>query len=89
MNFIFESFTDLFLVIKVYGYKPARPAPACNNPDSPLFSDCGDDAEWDSVDFYYFIDNKEYQIKDEEFCLYLEDILIDEIITVGESKCTS
>ncbi len=31
-----------------FKFTPARPAPACSNPDSPAFSDSGDGAETDA-----------------------------------------
>lgn len=52
INFEFtmqEAFTnsDLEIFIQVKGFTPSREAPPCSNHDSPAYSDCGDDAEFD------------------------------------------
>lgn len=45
------TFSDCGLIpgveveIEVLSYTPERPAPYCSNPDSPSYSDCGDDPE--------------------------------------------
>ena len=39
----------VYLRVYLENFEPGRPAPACSNPDSPLFSDPGDDPEWDSM----------------------------------------
>ena len=33
----------------IEGYTPSRPAPACSNPSSPIFSDDGDPAEFEEI----------------------------------------
>jgi hypothetical protein len=51
-----------------------RPAPECRNPDSPAFSDCGDDGEFEIV---------EIEIHDEDngnFAKVTEGIVLDMII---------
>jgi len=37
--------TEIEVEVKVTHFIPYRPAPACSNPDSPKFSDSGDDEE--------------------------------------------
>ena len=86
--FQFEKELDFFIIIEVHGYKPSRPAPVCSNPSHFNYADPGDDAEWDEVKFYYMDGQVKVQIKDEFFCSYLEDLLIDEIIAIGEERCT-
>lgn len=41
------EFAEVLIFAKVNNYIPERPAPVCSNPDSPLFSDCGDPSEID------------------------------------------
>jgi len=39
--------TEVEVEVKVSSYTPYRPAPDCSNPDSPKFSDPGDDEDFD------------------------------------------
>ena len=48
LEFTIEK-TDFDIEVEVKGYVPPRPAPACSNPSSPLFSDSGDDAEYEKL----------------------------------------
>ena len=43
---------ELDIELEVEGYRMGRDAPVCSNPDSPRYSDCGDDADWDYVNVY-------------------------------------
>ena len=49
----YTVFRGYELKVKVRGYRPSRPAPACSNPDSPLYSDPGDDAEISDYDVFF------------------------------------
>jgi len=86
MNFEFKEKMELEFKIKVSGYKKGRPAPACSNPSSPLYSDSGDDPEWRDNEFYLIINDQEVKIHDERIIDYLEDRFTDDIITEGEYK---
>ena len=68
----------LSLHINVTHYKPGREAPACSNPSSPLFSDPGDDEEFEFVLTLY---DSETGVKKElpEELDFLYDQLYDEI----------
>ena len=37
------------VTLEITGYTPSRPAPACSNPSSPIFSDDGDPAEFEEI----------------------------------------
>lgn len=61
-------------------YYPGRPAPACSNPDSPLFSDPGDDAEIQDSEMYLTCGNVSYKMS--ESC----QLLADDIFNRNEEK---
>ena len=50
MNLKFTDYLDddTPVQITVINYTPARHSPICSNPSSPFYSDCGDDAEFDT-----------------------------------------
>jgi hypothetical protein len=64
-------------------FRPARPAPACQNHSDPCFSDPGDDEE---IEFELFIKFKDKIIslpKDERFKELVEDIYgsaVDDVV---------
>ena len=45
-------------------YYPGTPAPCCNNPDSPLFSDPGTDDCIDDFEVYMQVGNKQYKLSE-------------------------
>lgn len=45
-------------------FYPGRPAPACSNPDSPLFSDPGDGAEINDCEMYLTCGNMSYKMSE-------------------------
>ena len=84
MNFKFDYIVDLPVTIEVEGFIPERPAPPCTNPSSPLYSDCGDPAEFS--DFRVFFGNKDITgIIPERI---IEEI-IEQIYIEGENEVSS
>ena len=53
-DFILKNDEEVTIFIEVCHFTGSRPAPACSNPDSPAFSDCGDDCDYDAE--YYLIE---------------------------------
>jgi hypothetical protein len=86
MNLEFSQHVELEFKIKVSGYVKGRPAPACSDPSSPSYSDPGDDPEWRDNEFYLVTSEQEIKITDEKIIDYLENLLIDDIITEGEKE---
>lgn len=75
------------LKIDVEDFRPSRPAPPCSNPDSPRYSDCGDDAEWNNATASLVKDNGTIiPITEEQFLDYIFDdyVIIGRIIEKGE-----
>jgi len=81
MNFKFTTHEELEIEINVTSYTPYRPAPYSSNPDSPAYSDPGDDEECDYEMFFLLVDkNKKYKIPvPEEMYLLLHDKMSEEI----------
>jgi len=77
---------DFDVLIQAKNFRPARPAPACNNPDSPAFSDCGDDAEVEeyTVHFYFQKEQVFFVEVPEKLLDILDEIITDKIFTKGE-----
>jgi len=89
MDYDFDNHSGTELFLQVNDFIPSRPAPACNNPDSPSFSDCGDDAEYDEFLVHIVIrhQGKVFFIPlPDDMYLLLEDELIDRIFNEGEKK---
>ena len=76
-----DTYFDIPLEVKVTGYKPSRPAPACSNPSSPKFSDSGDDCEYE-IDFV--VNGKPFTTMEE-----LEDILHEIVVDEGDRAIES
>jgi hypothetical protein len=74
------------VLIQVKGFTPTRPAPPCNNPDSPLFSDCGDDPEFDEyIVHFYFMKNQVFFMEVPEDLLdIMEEEIYEMIFTKGD-----
>jgi len=93
-KFDFDFITELKLnngnfdiLVQVTGFKPSRPAPPCSNPDSPAFSDCGDDPEFDDykAHFYFSTTEKTFFIDvPEELLDIVDEIMFEKICTKGE-----
>jgi len=62
---------------------PNRPAPACSNPDSPLFSDPGDSCEFEILTAYN-IEDKRYLSELEIDYFYNDDSLYNIISIKSE-----
>ena len=76
------DYEDFEIVFKVTGFKPARPAPPCSNPDSPAFSDCGDDGESGDIEAYFRFDGVDIKCPI-EFDYYMVERCLDEIEEKG------
>jgi hypothetical protein len=93
-KFDFDFSTELKLdngnfdiLVQVSGYLPTRPAPPCSNPDSPAFSDCGDDPEFDEykAHFYFKTDQKTFFINvPEELLEIMEEVMFEKICMKGD-----
>jgi hypothetical protein len=93
-KFDFDFITELKLnngtfdiLVQVTGYVPTRQAPPCNNPDSPAFSDCGDDPEFDDykAHFYFSHPARTFFIGiPEELLDLVDEIMFDKICTKGD-----
>jgi hypothetical protein len=68
-------------------FQRGRPAPYCNNPDSPKFSDPGDPAKVDDVHVYLVKNGKRLDIKewisDEMYKDICDDMLIEMEEVIG------
>jgi hypothetical protein len=91
MNFLFEiNFDDFKIALNIRNFTPGRDMPACQNPDSPLYSDQGESAEYDieSAVFEFERSDGPHVIPvPAAFADYLADINAEEIINQGEALC--
>jgi len=79
-----EFDVTLKLIIEVIHYTPARPAPPCSNPDSPAFSDPGDDFE---MEFNLFLVSESGEkIELPKVLHYLYEELFEEIVEIYEDQ---
>jgi hypothetical protein len=62
-DFEFTDYHEFEIEIKVTGFTPERPAPACSNHDSPAFSDCGDSAEWNEVTMFFHLKKERFNVE--------------------------
>lgn len=81
INFEIELDNNFSLDIQVEGFKPARPAPACSNPDSPLYSDSGDCAEWEEMEIRikFTTDNNPFKSGTKIFFIDIDEATQEEI----------
>lgn len=91
MNFTFEiEYEDFKVIAEIEDFHPSRSAPNCSNPDSPAYSDCGDDAEFDvKIMYFQFGNSEDPEIKKvpTDLADYLADIYSEQIIAKGEKLC--
>ena len=59
-DFDFIDYHEFEIEVKVTGFTPERPAPACSNHDSPAFSDCGCPAEWSDVTMFFHLKKERF-----------------------------
>ena len=100
-SFEFTTTREFDIKIKVYGFTPHRPAPACSDHDSPAFSDSGDCAEYQDIEAFFVvrewvIDKNTYSWKlsdstheipvPKEVWKAIEEELWDEITEEGERQ---
>ena len=52
--------------LELEGYVPSRPAPACSNPSSPLFSDPGDAADYERAEAVIIVGNREIILTEDQ-----------------------
>jgi len=71
--------TEIQFDIQITHYRPGRAAPACSNPDSPEFSDSGDDPE---LEFIIYFAGTQTEIPEEMEYLYTE--MFDEVLMAVE-----
>jgi hypothetical protein len=81
---------EVEIFIQVKDFTPERPAPACSNPSSPAYSDCGDSAEFGDYFVHMMIMTEQGKIffiplPDDLFAL-LEEEIIEEIFKKGEEN---
>lgn len=78
-DFEFETTREITVRIKVKEYTPGRPAPACSNPSSPAYGDCGDDPEIGDVEIFYIAEGGvEIEFTKENLESILDDMQFDE-----------
>ena len=70
--------------IEIRGFNPGRPAPVCSNPDSPLFSDMGDDADIDEIEIFCNIAGIEFNLEEINPDLFYQvyDKILDRIFDI-------
>lgn len=77
------------IFIQVENFTPSRPAPICSNHDSPNYSDCGDDCEFDEYTahlVYVLESGRMFFLEIPEGMLdFYFDKIIDEIFEHGEN----
>ena len=89
MDYDFDNHSETELFIQVRDFVPSRPAPACSNPDSPAFSDCGDDAEYDEFSIHMVIrhDKKVFFLSlPDTLYAAIEDEVVYKIFCEGEQR---
>lgn len=85
-EFKFDAYIDLSDVriqVRVSDYHPRRPPPACSNPDSPAFSDPGDDEEME-YEIYLVMEKKdgdEFILLPEVLHSYFDQKYIEELVS--------
>ena len=93
MNFLHEiDYEDYKVVLEIEDFTPGRDMPACQNPDSPAYSDQGDAPEYNvrSAVFVFNRSDGPHVIPvPAAFADYLADINDEEIIKQGEKLCQS
>jgi len=53
-------------LITIEGYTPERSVPDCSNPDSPMFSDDGDPADYERCDAVIIVGNREIELTEDQ-----------------------
>jgi len=89
LNFDFETKMEFDVCVEVEGFTPSRPAPSCSNHDSPVYSDSGDDPDFDMYTCFFIFKHNGKQFKmefPEELYNILEDKIQDEILQHGSEK---
>lgn len=84
MDFEINKEITIEITLKVRNFKPSRPAPACQNHDSPAFSDSGDDAEYQDVEVFFGGEQLPKNLADAILEILEEDNLTSDIIDQGE-----
>lgn len=76
-----EHCLEMSIEVDIISYTPERPAPPCNNPDSPRFSDSGDAEECEYEAFFRYMDGKDMkrvpmpsELYNRYHCLIMEQI---------------
>jgi hypothetical protein len=101
IDFTFDVEKEITFRLKVKGFTPSRPAPACSNHDSPAFSDCGDDADFEDVAPFIVVKAKAWNTVDgrmqyveiekaipipDEIWLAIQDDFFPDIDAAGEDE---
>ena len=77
------------LLIEVDGFTPSRPAPVCNNPSSPLFSDCGDDPDFEEYRVYAILNDdgeETFTELSDDMLSEIEEDIIERIFEFGDEE---
>ena len=90
ISFDFSTYFELEIEIDVSSYTPYRPPPPCSNPDSPMYSDCGDDEEMEWM-AYFIVEEKGTKKKKripvpEEVIRLMQDRIEDDIRDEAEGQ---
>jgi hypothetical protein len=91
VDFTVMGYDDLDVVmdlkVEIMNFHPSRPAPACSDHDSPRFSDCGDDMEFDVHKIILIINDREIEIEGaaaDAIYEVIEDRLNNKVENIGE-----
>jgi hypothetical protein len=82
------SNSEVEIFVQVKNFTPERPAPACSNPSSPLYSDSGDSAEFEDLIINMIIvadQGKVFFIPlTDDLFLFIQGEIIEEVFKRGE-----
>jgi hypothetical protein len=85
MNFEFKTDVNVDIKVCVNGFTAGRPAPICSNPSNYQYSDPGDPAEFDNVELFFIVDDKEIPCPRELYDMIVDQIL-DKIFDEGQEQ---